>query len=194
MRRLGLFLLTAALVAGCAGYLRPVAVVDGDRVFLFLPGGRLGGAGPETMIFTAPADRLDRWRPLAGRTGAVRSAAVWKGQLWLLYEDNCSSYRMKRGGLERTAVHGFRPGWRPEALAVHEGALWAVYIEGQRLRLARRRAPEDDWEHLAGGLDLESPAANLRAVQAIIEAQQAAMVACIAATTCAAAGAAAAGS
>ncbi len=161
-RKLGL-LLSTALLAGCAGYLRPLAIVDGDRVFLFLPGSHLESSGPETMVFTAPTDHPERWRRMAGRTGAARSAAVWKGQLWLLYEDNCTSYRMKRGGLERVAVHSFRPGWHPQALAVGGGALWAVYLDGQRLRLARRTEPESDWEHVAAGLDLESSVAQLRA-------------------------------
>lgn len=163
MRKLGL-LLTAALLAGCAGYLRPLAVVDGDRIFLFLPGSRLGDAGPETLVFTAPAGSPDRWRRLAGRTGAVLSAAVWKGKLWLLYEDNFTSYRMKRGGLERIAVRSFRPGWHPQALVVGgDGALWTVYLDGQHLRLARRATPDGDWQHLAAGLYLESPTAHLRA-------------------------------
>ncbi len=162
MRKLGL-LLTAAFLAGCAGYLRPLPVADGDRIFLLLAGSQLQGSGPETFVFTAAASRLDRWRRLAGRTGAARSAAAWKGQLWLLYDDNCTSYRMKRGELERTGIHGFEPGWRPEALAVHDGALWAVYLEGERLRLARRTDPDGGWERSSAELDLKSSAAHLEA-------------------------------
>jgi uncharacterized RDD family membrane protein YckC len=162
VRKVGLALAALSL-AGCAGYLRPYPVGDGGRLLLLMGGKRLNSPDPETMVFVRAAGGSGEWKRLRGWSGAARSAALWKGSLWVLFRGNCSSYDFSEGDPVRTGTHGFGPGPRPSALVVHEGALWALGAEGRKLVLFSKSKPREEWRPLASTLDLGRAAAQFRA-------------------------------
>ena len=157
-------LLTAA---GCAGYFRPLPAADGENVFLVLSGKQMASRDPETRVYVPEEDGSGKWRLAASLTGAARATAAWNGRLWILFRDNCSAYRLAGGALVRESVRGFNEDWRPETLAAHQGALWALGTEeakGSRTLTASRLAsPEGKWEDLGRQMDLGRSAGSLRA-------------------------------
>jgi uncharacterized RDD family membrane protein YckC len=151
--------LCAMLAAGCAGYLRPIAVCDGRTLILLMAGDTLGEPDPETRVLL-PAEG-GAWRQIEVMSGTARSAALWGDRLWAVYHDNCSTYRLDGGRLTRENVQAFARGHTPVALAVHREALWALTVAGQQMqawRLDGDAAERDAWQPVGRELELGTAA------------------------------------
>jgi uncharacterized RDD family membrane protein YckC len=162
LRRL-LPLLLVTFLAGCTGWLRPLPVSDGEHVFLLLAGKRMNSPDPETYLYAPVSGKARRWRKVAAWSGAARSAALWRGHLWVLFNDNVCSYRLGEDGPERVATHRFKGDWRPSALAVHQDALYALACDGQYLTISRRNSPDEAWQWLEAPLELGRSTVQFRA-------------------------------
>jgi uncharacterized RDD family membrane protein YckC len=159
--------LAALLAAGCSGWVRPLPAADGERLFLLLAGKRLNAQDPETLFrlsYTRAA--AGGWADLGARTGAARSAALWRGELWVLYRDGISAYRVQQGELVRGRLEGFPGGGLPSELVVQGGALWALRPGDGWMELFRRTDPAQGWEAMPGRLELGAVAGPVTAAGA----------------------------
>jgi len=154
--------LALLLLSGCAGYMRPIPVSDGQLTLLLLAGKRMNSPDPETFVYLR-AGATGEWKRIGVWSGAARSAVLWKGKLWVLFRDSLCSYRLSTEGLERESTLGLHEKWKPSALALHGGKLYALRREGSSILLSRKSSPQEDWMHLAAALEVGSATVQFQA-------------------------------